>query len=505
MTKRKSREKNRSDSDIDSNETENDEQTKKSNSEEEGEIKEDDEVVTVESDRVIKTEVDPKRLAILKKKYQECEKNLKKIHKILKTDANKITTQSSPTLIEKVKILKRKKHSLEKKYISYKSQLKEILGKSTNKEANENKMQQHRSSRSSLEKSEYPSSKSPSGVSASHNSKVKLPYPVLNDKRDKNIIIDILLDKKVNLEEMLEQTLRTFHNLGKDTNDRNQYDDEKEVKARRLKSLEENIRTQLTRLDKQIDFIKWSIDLDKVNKKIEQDAKQFNPEQIHSLKKRSMELSRQIEAILKFMSDENAKVLNNGNKNQLNSIKSDTSLSSENSTKVDPSSFYRTNPPPIPHLNSHLSKNESLAVKEKISNNHIQLTTHQAAPSLYKNNYNNEMTRSNDSLDFKEGSKNNFKSNYSGPQGNKFSSESFHSSKVLTPPPPNYPIEEKMSSNKFMNSQNVRTPPIQSSSQFGAGQNSFNTNGKFGNDLNKNQQQGNFTESSYKNQQVKLI
>ncbi len=417
-----------------------DEPKKNSNSEEEGEIKDDETVEEAAVNSAAKSEIDSKKLAQLKKKYQECELNLKKIHKLLKSDAYRISSQSSPTLIEKVKILKRKKHAFEKKYISYKAQLKEILGKSSlDREASENRSHQHRSSRSSLEKTaEATSSKSPVNSTSQINSKVKLPYPVLNDKRDKNIIIDILLDKKVNLEGMLEQTLRTFQNLGKDSNERNQFDEEKEIKARRLKSLEENIRMQLTRLKKQIDYISWSIDLDKINKKIELDSAQLNPEQIHALKRKSFELSKQIEHILKFMSEENASVLNQSNdtshgkspslstnRSQTNLIKKDTGGSSENLSRVDPSmeSFYRSNPPPM----SQLHKNDN---HKTSSNSNVQLTTHQAAPSLYKNNFNNEpIARTNELNDFRDSTKNQFKPNY---RGSKYPNEVFQASKVST-------------------------------------------------------------------------
>jgi hypothetical protein len=485
-----------SDSEIDS--SDDDEPKKNSNSEEEGEIKDDE---TVEEAKVnsatTKSEIDSKKIAQLKKKYQECEINLKKIHKHLKSDAYRISSQSSPTLIEKVKILKRKKHAFEKKYISYKAQLKEILGKSSSdREASENRSHQHRSSRSSLEKAAEPtSSKSPVN-SSQINSKVKLPYPVLNDKRDKNIIIDILLDKKVNLEGMLEQTLRTFQNLGKDSNERNQFDEEKEIKARRLKSLEENIRMQLTRLKKQIDYISWSIDLDKIKKKIELDSVQLNPEQIHTLKRKSFELSKQIEHILKYMSDENANVLNQSNdishgkspslstnKSQTNLIKKDTS---EN---LSMESFYRSNPPPM----SQLQKSDNHKTSSN-SNNNVQLTTHQAAPSLYKNNFNEN--------DFRDSTKTQFKPNY---QGSKYPNEAFQASKVSTPPYPAYPVEEKIVSNKFLNNSNIRTPPLQppaSSSPYGVGgQSNLQANGKNLNEPNK-PQQGHFMETSYKNQQV---
>jgi hypothetical protein len=129
------------------------------------------------------------------------------------------------------------------------------------------------------------------------------------------------------------------------------------------------------------------------------------------------------------MSEENASVLNQSNdtshgkspslstnRSQTNLIKKETGGSSENLSRVDPSmeSFYRSNPPPM----SQLHKNDN---HKTSSNSNVQLTTHQAAPSLYKNNFNNEpIARTNELNDFRDTTKNQFKPNY---QGSKYPNE----------------------------------------------------------------------------------
>jgi nucleolin len=89
---------------------------------------------------------------------------------------------------------------------------------------------------------------------------VKLPYPVLNDKRDMAVIKGILKEKQRGLNEMFEKTLATLNRLdnanGSDSENDQLDPEEREQKRVRLKNLHENIKLQLTRLNKQIDYVK---------------------------------------------------------------------------------------------------------------------------------------------------------------------------------------------------------------------------------------------------------
>ena len=101
---------------------------------------------------------------------------------------------------------------------------------------------------------------------ASGTGNMKLPYPVLNDKRDQKIILDILKSKQVHLNGMLAQTLETMRNIDMNKGNPN-YEDQK-ARHSRLRNLEENIKVQLTRMSRQIDFINFNLEIHKITRSV---------------------------------------------------------------------------------------------------------------------------------------------------------------------------------------------------------------------------------------------
>ena len=307
----------------------------RSNSEEEGEIK--DELPS--SNNNPNKEAPSKKqnfskdlkLNQLKKKYYDYERNLRKIKKnihLANTNVNEDSKKSLPMAELQKKKLKNKKIFFEKKMSFYKEKIEKYSGRSPKKDSYEKSRYKNRSPVRQIidersphmkrDKVNISSNKSISSESNANsiensklNNKVKLPYPVLNDKRDKNTVLNILQEKQVHLEEMLNQTLNTLKNLEDENIDGIQnINEEINIKFKRLKSLEANIKIQLARLKKQIEYIKLSIELVRVNQKIEQDSKYLSLEQLEFMKKKSFDLKNQTELIRKFMHDKNFEFLN---------------------------------------------------------------------------------------------------------------------------------------------------------------------------------------------------
>jgi len=96
--------------------------------------------------------------------------------------------------------------------------------------------------------------------SGNAGSNLKLPYPVLNDTRDYDTILSVLREKHSSLNTMLYQTLRTLENIQINTKNKQDLN----CRKIRLKNLEENIKVQLTRLNRQIDFINFNVEISKL-------------------------------------------------------------------------------------------------------------------------------------------------------------------------------------------------------------------------------------------------
>ena len=241
----------------------------------------------------------------MKKKCKSYEKKLKKLSKELKAKKSMGKTPSS-------KHLKLKK-KLENKYVTYKKRLSALAQRHVSMQ-NASEKHKHRKSSSSSKKTKKTATKEMSQQQQQQNVTtpiLKLPYPVLNDKRDMTAIKQILKEKQRSLNEMFEKTRVTLHNLDSNETAVDQENEhltleEKEQKRMRLRNLHENIKLQLSRLNRQIDYVKVNLELVELRRILEREEREH---EVERLKKRLVELSNQNEDLLVFMKDENRRFL----------------------------------------------------------------------------------------------------------------------------------------------------------------------------------------------------
>lgn len=140
---------------------------------------------------------------------------------------------------------------------------------------------------------------------------VKLPYPVLNDKRDKAQILTILKEKQANLNDMLDQTESTLDQLDADGAEETGDGEEVETKRVRLRNLHESIKIQLTRLERQIDYIKVNLEMRRVNKQLGEldEEDEADVDEAAKLRRRLAELEKKNENLTTLMKDANRRSL----------------------------------------------------------------------------------------------------------------------------------------------------------------------------------------------------
>jgi hypothetical protein len=252
------------------------------------------------------------QLAFIKDQIKQCKKKCHTYEKKVKKLSKELKAKKSMGKQPSNKHLKLKK-KLESKYFSYKSRLSTLSTKHNmllNKEANINK--KNKLGKKSFNNNNQNSISSPSSNNQQQQQTqvVKLPYPVLNDKRDMSQILTILKEKQRNLNEMFEKTRQTLKKLesgGRDSDDYDETDSkvELEQKQSRIRTVHENIKQQLTRLNRQIDYVKCNLEIAKLNKILEDEDKSKNDEEFSRFKKRLVDLTNQNEDLLTFMKDAN--------------------------------------------------------------------------------------------------------------------------------------------------------------------------------------------------------
>jgi translation initiation factor 4G len=360
------------------------------------------------------------------KEYQtelkKCNKNLKLIKKKLKKSDQLTSKQKKKLDIDKKKNNNRKK-KLEESYTNYKSKLADLLSRYSVKENTSNNLKQsrsqdhHRHNNNKEEKS--PNNTNSTTNTTTQNQAIKLPYPVLNDKRDPKLILNILNEKEKNLNQMLEQTLKTIENFGEVSKINNE---ETKTKRFKLKQLEENIRVQLTRLNRQIEFINLNLEVTKLKKSPDYE---INNEMT---KKKLNELNYKIEGLLTLMKEANRKVIaestNNNSTIDIQQQQNKVDIPPINNNKpvtisTPPISYFRNVPPPLPNnsqainspANIHQSFNQ-LAVQQQPNSSVYTPQTHtiSAAPKMLPNNSisNNSASFSKPSIPTNTNTNNNF-------------------------------------------------------------------------------------------------
>ena len=338
----------------------------------------------------------------LRRKCAECELEIKRSTKQLKVNKKKqancsTSKEKARCDLVKKKHLKRKK-KLEKKYAAYKSRLVGLMSRQSqnsesteaakhrarHKEASarhrkhqERRGKHHRASaikerstRRLHTKLDEANEEAPTGTGTANQ---KMPYPVLNDKRELKVILNILKEKQNHLNEMLEQTLATLESLKQEKNTANQEDIE--AKHTRLKNLEENIKVQLTRLNRQIDYINFSLDIAKIKKMLLKteaideagnmnNESDLETEQVERLKKKLADLNKKVDHLLTLMKDANRRFqkqqeqLKQQQAAKTESQKSGDAAANTNAPGV-PISYYRNVPPPIMSNNNSTNASSS--------------------------------------------------------------------------------------------------------------------------------------------------
>ena len=110
----------------------------------------------------------------------------------------------------------------------------------------------------------------------------------------------------MNLNQMLEQTQTTLASIEKSGSKDSA---EMEQKQKRLRNLEDSIKVQLNRLNRQIDYIKLNVECAKIKKVLDEQEDELGDEQIGKLKRKMSEASKQMEKLLTFMKDANKRVM----------------------------------------------------------------------------------------------------------------------------------------------------------------------------------------------------
>jgi hypothetical protein len=177
----------------------------------------------------------------------------------------------------------------------------------------------------------------PPPTSASQVQVLKFPYPVLNDKRNIKEILDILQAKEIELNKKIQQT-RTHYKEKTSKTDKDLRD--------KLKILYKNFKSQLSKIETQIDYIKTDLKLKKLLRlRIKKNDETYKEHQHVSLKDKH-------EKLVSFMKNENRKFLLKNSKN-LNK-ESDGAKPKEDTPPpvvligpaVAPPDYYQNVPPP---------------------------------------------------------------------------------------------------------------------------------------------------------------
>ncbi len=364
------------------------------------------------------------KISKMKKKCSQLDLKLKKMNKFLKSmkqsekqAATSGNESSNPNSREQKKLnkLKSNKRGLEKKALKYKKRLNSLIKQKKNlnelsmtqdhksKSKRHEKRDKHdradrhihqlkRHKRSKRSSDDLNQEHSPSSRNSLHQQQqlqsssiaaglAKLPYPVLNDKRDMNTILSILKEKQRNLNEMLEQTEQKLNDLSSDdeaeSDQQQQGVESTSTKRARLRNLNENIKKQLLRLNRQIDYIKMSLRISKLKRMLadveSSGANNASSQDVLNWRKELDDMSRQVEHLLNLMRDANKNFLkqqqdfqHQQSSKQSNhpSVDTKNDHSSEHPTglqtsssnpQMPPISYFRNVPPPMlngppPHL-----------------------------------------------------------------------------------------------------------------------------------------------------------
>jgi hypothetical protein len=312
-------------------------------------------------------------------------------------------------------------------------------------------------STTSLNTSSNQNSINNNSTTSSSGQNLKLPYPVLNDKRELSIIQSILSEKQRHLNEMLEQTMIKLTKYQNDSQTNDQH--EQQQRLFRLKQLEDNIKMQLNRLNRQLDYVKFSLELARMTK--HSSIVDPNTERIMN------DLNKQVQSLFNFMKDSNDRFIKQ-QQQPINDTRSNldqtpqttittTTPTQSNSTHFESASnynnttsqssqnfnYYRNIPPP-----PMVPPNQIVNVTNGQSNSPINQFISQQSPSKFPSHYNSHHNPPLPPLPSAS-------HHHSMGQFN----NKIHSSPRTPPTPPLPPPQFNSNVNRNSNFPNNRTPP----------------------------------------------
>lgn len=401
-----------------------------------------------------------KQLKVLKKKKQMCSSNKEKLRYELH---KKKLFKKKRKLENKLKVYQHRLDSLKRSAKKHSSQKnREKAGKYNNLNQMDNNYSEeimHQSNNL-----------------ASGTGNMKLPYPVLNDKRDQKIILDILKSKQVHLNGMLAQTLETMRNIDMNKGNPN-YEDQK-ARHSRLRNLEENIKVQLTRMSRQIDFINFNLEIHKITRSVrrleenqdsDEDESNHNFEKISRSHKKLKDLHQKVDHLFTFMKDANLRFLKqqetqsdskphqpHADHDDICSSKATTELenlkeTNKASTSSLPITYYRNVPPPLPGSNSNNTRDTSFQEAHVTPNNNKSMKS--AKPVFTKNPNHNIHKIVNESTNFNNQNHGSGRNDFH----NKNSLSKSNSKRASDYPSENY--QQQQTTDFEHNQKNVNTPP----------------------------------------------
>ena len=178
---------------------------------------------------------------------------------------------------------------------------------------------------------------------------LKIPYPVLNDKREMSVIVKILEDKRSNMSKVHEDAANSLSNPNLETNVRE-----------KLRVLQSTINLQLSRLDRQIEYVHMNIEINQLKAQ-----KILNEKE----KRRLEESIKEMNTTHSFMKDENKRFIRQHELNQ----------HLEQQKQQQPQQIKQTEEQPIGKLDEQLKQQQKSLSKQSMY--------HLGNYSYYNNNY----------------------------------------------------------------------------------------------------------------------
>ncbi|RNA06876.1 hypothetical protein BpHYR1_014862 [Brachionus plicatilis] len=252
------------------------------------------------------TPISPSRGLAQFKKYKSqlsrLRKKAKSMEKSVKHVARKLRQHPSSKR-------SRQKKKMEKKLAAYKSRMSGLVSRQNCLLDQNPRLNDHLSPKRKSKSKKKCSKRKADKKSPGPANQVKVPYPVLNDKREMSLIKEILEEKQQNLGAMLNKICKTLQNQ----NETKPVAQENEQKKARLNILKDNIQIQLQRLSRQLEYVKLHIEMEKLQSRV---ASEASIDQRNELNRRLLDLKRLNEDLTSLMKEANRQYLHPAEKKE---------------------------------------------------------------------------------------------------------------------------------------------------------------------------------------------